>query len=91
VKRQKEHRCKEGDSGSKSESTVQIEVILIKNTNNEYEYLTSAESPLCGLTLEDEINITLRKNYDNKDLPVVAITDGAQCIGCRLRRLLVKM
>jgi hypothetical protein len=90
VKRQKEHRCKEGDSGSKSASTVQTDVVLIKSANDEYEYLTSAESPLCGLTLEDKINITLSKNYDNKDLPLVAITDGAQCIRCRLRRLFGK-
>jgi hypothetical protein len=90
VKRQKEHRCKEGDSGSKSTSTVQTDVVLIKSANDEYEYLTSAESPLCGLTLEDKINITLSKNYDNKDLPLVAITDGAQCIRCRLRRLFGK-
>jgi hypothetical protein len=90
VKRQKEHRCKEGDSGYKSTSTVQTDVVLIKSTNDEYEYLTSAESPLCGLTLEDKINITLSKQYDNKDLPLVAITDGAQCIRCRLRRLFGK-
>lgn len=90
VKRQKEHRCKEGDSGSKSASTVQTDVVLIKNTNDEYEYLTSAESHLCDLTLEDKINITLSKNNDNKYLPLVAITDGAQCIRCRLRRLFGK-
>lgn len=90
VKRQKEHRCKEGDSGSKSASTVQTDVVLIKNANNEYEYLTSAESHLCDLTLEDKINITLSKNNDNKYLPLVAITDGAQCIRCRLRRLFGK-
>ena len=90
VKRQKEHRCKEGDSGSKSASTIQTDVILIGNTNNEYEYLTSAESPLCDLTLEDKINITLSKKYDNKDLNLVAITDGAQSIRCRLRRLFGK-
>lgn len=90
VKRQKEHRYKEGDLGSKSSPTVQTDVILIKNANNEYEYLTSAESPLCGLILEDKINITLSKKYDNKNLPIVAITDGAQCIRCRLRRLFGK-
>lgn len=90
VKRQKEHRCKEGDLGSKSTPTVQTDVVLIKNTNDQYEYLTSAENPLCGLTLEDKINITLSKKYDNKDLPLVAITDGAQCIRCRLRRLFGK-
>ena len=73
VKRQKEHRCKEGDSGSKSASTVQTDVVLIKNANNEYEYLTSAESHLCDLTLEDKINITLSKNNDNKYLPLVAM------------------
>jgi hypothetical protein len=90
VKRQKEHRCKEGDSGSKSASTVQTDVILVQNINNEYEYLTSAESSLCDLTLEDKINITLSKNYGNKAIPLVAITDGAQCIRCRLRRLFGK-
>lgn len=90
VKRQKEHRCKEGDLGSKSTPTIQTDVVLINNTNDEYEYLTSAEPPLCGLTLEDKINITLSKNYDNKDLPLVAITDGAQSIRCRLRRLFGK-
>jgi hypothetical protein len=90
VKRQKKHRFKEGDLGSKSTPTVQTEVILIKNTNDEYGYLTSAESPLCSLTLEDKINITLSKKYDNQDLPLVAITDGAQCIRCRLRRLFGK-
>lgn len=90
VKRQKEHRCKEGDLGSKSASTIQTDVILIGNTDNEYEYLTSAESPLCDLTLEDKINIALSKKYDNKDLPLVAITDGAQSIRCRLRRLFGK-
>jgi len=90
VKRQKEHRCKEGNSGSKSASTVQTDVILVQNTTNEYEYLTSAESSLCNLTLEDKINIMLSKNYDNKAIPLVAITDGAQSIRCRLRRLFGK-
>lgn len=90
VKRQKEHRCKEGDSGSKSASTVQTDAILVQNTSHEYEYLTSAESALCNLTLEDKINITLSKNYGNKAIPLVAITDGAQCIRCRLRRLFGK-
>jgi hypothetical protein len=90
VKCQKEHRCKEGDSGSKSASTVQTDVILVQNINNEYEYLTSAESSLCDLTLEDKINITQSKNYGNKAIPLVAITDGSQCIRCRLRRLFGK-
>lgn len=90
VKRQKEHRCKEGDSGRKSASTIQTDVILVQNLSNEYEYLTSAESSLCNLTLEDKINITLSKNYGNKAISLVAITDGAQCIRCRLRRLFGK-
>lgn len=90
VKRQKEHRCKEGDSGRKSASTIQTDVILVQNLRNEYEYLTSAESSLCNLTLEDKINITLSKNYGNKAISLVAITDGAQCIRCRLRRLFGK-
>ena len=34
VKRQKEHRCKEGDLGSKSTPTVQTDVVLIQNTQN---------------------------------------------------------
>lgn len=29
----------------------------------------------------------MSKKYDNKDLALVAITDGAQSIRCRLRRL----
>jgi hypothetical protein len=56
VKRQKEHRFKEGYLASKSTPTIQTDVILIRNINDEYHHLTSSEGPLCGLTLEDKIN-----------------------------------
>jgi hypothetical protein len=87
VKRQKEHRRRAEAEGSKSSATVQSDIVVIGNDATGYHYLSSAEAVLGGSSLEDCIHLMLSKQYGGKPLPLVAITDGAQCIRCRLRRL----
>ena len=87
VKRQKETRGEEKALASEKLATVQTDVIVIGNLSNGYQYLSSAEANFSNISLEDLIHLKLSKNYADKPLPLVAITDGAQSIRCRLRRL----
>lgn len=88
VKRQKEQRQRKEKAGFKRAKTVQTDVIAIGQTS--YTYLSSAEANALGCSLEDLIQARLSQDYGGKPLPLVAITDGAQVIRARLRRLFGK-
>jgi hypothetical protein len=90
VKRQKEERRSKTKIGFKSSATVQTDVIGIGNSTLGFTYLSSAESSFLGCELEELIHLNLSKNYGGKPLPLVAITDGANTIRTRLRRLFGK-
>ncbi|WP_299466571.1 hypothetical protein, partial [uncultured Microscilla sp.] len=90
VKRQNERRrCKESP-GFKSTQRVQTDVIGIGNQKLGFIYLSSAESTSLGGELEDKIHLILSRSYNNKPLPLVAITDGATAIRKRVKRLFGK-
>jgi hypothetical protein len=90
VKRQKEQGRSPTKTGFKSTPTVQTDVIAIGNEKQGYSYLSSAEANSSACSLEDMIHLRLSTLYPNKPLPLVAITDGASSIRCRLHSLFGK-
>lgn len=90
VKRQKEARNSATKTGTKSSPTIQTDVIVIGNQKQGYQYLSSAEANSLAGSLEEIIHLKLSTVYQNQALPLVAITDGAGSIRCRLHRLFGK-
>lgn len=85
VKRQHEVRRVPWADGYKETATVQTDVVVIEDKAKEsVTYLSSAESNMLGIDLEDWIKIKLSKLYGNVYLPLVAIIDGARTIRLRL-------
>lgn len=88
VKRQNEERKGADKAGTKSSKTVQTDVIVIGNEDLGYDYLSSAEANLQGVSLVQRIDWQLAKYVREIGvLPIVAITDGAQCIRVRVKAL----
>lgn len=90
VKRQNERRRCKGTLGFKSTQRVHTDVIGIGHQKQGFIYLSSAESTSLSAELEDKIHLILSRNYNNKPLPLVAITDGATVIRKRVRKLFGK-
>ena len=87
VTRQNEKRC--DDTYVKVKETIQTDVIMIERPDGQgYEYLSRTDDAGADSDLESRIAATLSRLYKGREtLPIVAITDGAQSIKCRLNRL----
>ena len=77
------------DTYVKEKETIQTDVVMIQRPESRgYEYLSRTDDADSGPDLESRILMTLSRLYKGREkLPVVAITDGAQTIRCRLNRL----
>lgn len=80
VKRQKEKRVK---SYKKAFKTVQTDLIEVQNPAGGFEYITSGYG-VKHWNIESALLCWICYNYQNKKLPIVAITDGAKTIRLRL-------
>ena len=73
----------------KDKETIQTDVVMIQRPGGGgYEYLSRTDDADLDLDLESRVAMTLSRLYKGKKkLNLVAITDGAQTIRCRLNRL----
>lgn len=90
VTKQKEKRSDK--RYEKDAKYVQTDVVLIQNADESYQYLSENSKIKSSLNLEMQICCHLSVVYQSVYgvLPLVAITDGARTIRCRLERLFGK-
>jgi hypothetical protein len=83
VKRQKEKRV----IGYKKElKTVQTDLIEVQKPSGRFEYITGGYG-VKDWNIETALSCWICYNYQDKKLPIVAITDGAKSIRLRLWRV----